>query len=63
MKIISRSLVTTLVLLCFRLLQTVEAVVPPPDGGYPNFTTAEGQNCLFQPDQLNKSVQLAENRQ
>jgi hypothetical protein len=24
----------------------VEAVVPPPDGGYPNFTTAEGQNAL-----------------
>jgi trimeric autotransporter adhesin len=22
-------------------------VVPPPDGGYPNFTTAEGQNALF----------------
>jgi trimeric autotransporter adhesin len=25
----------------------VQAVVPPPDGGYPNFTTAEGQNALF----------------
>jgi hypothetical protein len=25
----------------------VEAVVPPPDGGYPNFTTAEGQKALF----------------
>ena len=24
-----------------------QAVVPPPDGGYPNFTTAEGQNALF----------------
>ena len=24
----------------------VEAVVPPPDGAYPNFTTAEGQNAL-----------------
>jgi uncharacterized coiled-coil protein SlyX len=23
-----------------------QAVVPPPDGGYPNFTTAEGQNAL-----------------
>ena len=23
------------------------AVVPPPDGGYPNFTTAEGANALF----------------
>jgi hypothetical protein len=22
-------------------------VVPPPDGGYPNFNTAEGQNALF----------------
>ena len=29
MKIMSRSLVTAFVLLCFRLLQTVEAVVPP----------------------------------
>ncbi len=24
-----------------------QAVVPPPDGGYPNFTTAEGTNALF----------------
>ena len=24
-----------------------QAVVPPPDGGYPNFTTAEGQKALF----------------
>ena len=24
-----------------------QAVVPPPDGGYPGFTTAEGQNALF----------------
>src|SRR5215213_2860855 len=23
------------------------AVSPPPDGGYPNFTTAEGANALF----------------
>ena len=22
-------------------------VVPPPDGGYPNFTTAEGENALL----------------
>ena len=27
-------------------LSAVQAVVPPPDGGYPNFTTAEGQNAL-----------------
>ena len=26
--------------------QTTRAVSPPPDGGYPNFTTAEGTNAL-----------------
>ena len=26
---------------------TIKAVVPPPDGGYPNGNTAEGQNALF----------------
>ncbi len=34
-------------LLCFWVLQGVQAVVPPPDGGYPGFNTAEGQNALF----------------
>jgi hypothetical protein len=29
------------------LSPTTQGVVPPPDGGYPNFTTAEGQNALF----------------
>jgi hypothetical protein len=29
------------------LLSKAHAVVPPPDGGYPNFNTAEGQNALF----------------
>ena len=33
-------------LFCFGVLQGVQAVVPPPDGGYPNFNTAEGQNAL-----------------
>src|SRR5262245_57520930 len=28
------------------LLSQVQAVVPPPDGAYPNFTTAEGQSAL-----------------
>src|ERR1043166_8147445 len=28
-------------------LPAAKAVVPPPDGGYANFTTAEGQNALF----------------
>jgi Chaperone of endosialidase len=29
------------------LLTTAQAVTPPPDGGYPGFNTAEGQNALF----------------
>src|SRR5215510_5504305 len=33
-------------LVCFASLPNVEGVVPPPDGGYPNFTTAEGTNAL-----------------
>ena len=32
---------------CFALPQRALAVSPPPDGGYPNFTTAEGQSALF----------------
>ena len=35
-----------LLLLCFGVLQAVQAVVPPPDGGYPGFNTAEGTNAL-----------------
>jgi len=30
----------------FSLSSAAQAVVPPPDGGYPNFTTAEGDNAL-----------------
>jgi hypothetical protein len=33
-------------IVCFALLPVARAVVPPPDGGYPNFTTAEGTNAL-----------------
>jgi hypothetical protein len=36
-----------LVLACSEVLPKAEAVVPPPDGGYPGFNTAEGQNSLF----------------
>jgi trimeric autotransporter adhesin len=35
-----------LALVWFVLLPHVQAVVPPPDGGYPNFTTAEGTKAL-----------------
>jgi hypothetical protein len=34
-------------LACFALLPKAQAVSPPPDGGYPNFNTAEGDNALF----------------
>ena len=35
-----------LVLACFALSHTSQAVSPPPDGCYPGFTTAEGCNAL-----------------
>jgi Chaperone of endosialidase len=43
------SLLITLALLCFalRLAPNAFGVVPPPDGGYPGFNTAEGTNALF----------------
>jgi hypothetical protein len=31
----------------FGFSSTAQAVNPSPDGGYPNRTTAEGQNALF----------------
>ncbi len=42
-------LLSPLVLACFAFSQMAHAesdVSPPPDGGYPGFTTAEGQNAL-----------------
>src|SRR5207249_4722848 len=35
---------------CFELSTTVRAVDPPPDGGYPGFNTAEGDDALFNLD-------------
>jgi trimeric autotransporter adhesin len=32
---------------CFGLFPKAQGVLPPPDGGYPGFNTAEGQNALF----------------
>jgi hypothetical protein len=37
----------TFALVCFALVQNTQAVTPAPDGGYPNFTTAEGTKALF----------------
>jgi hypothetical protein len=39
--------VAVLLLACFALMPRAHAVNPPPDGGYPGFNTAEGQNALF----------------
>ena len=36
-----------LVLVCFTLAPTARAVLPPPDGGYPNQNTAEGEDALL----------------
>jgi hypothetical protein len=48
MKTTIRLIITILPLLCLSAAgPKAQAVVPPPDGGYPNFTTAEGQNALF----------------
>jgi hypothetical protein len=40
-------LLILLVLLCFGLLPRAQAVVPAPDGGYPNANTAEGKDALL----------------
>ena len=40
-------LLIPLVLVCFGLLPAARAVVPAPDGGYPGYNTAEGQNALL----------------
>ena len=37
----------TFTLATFALLPIAQAVVPPPDGGYPGANTAEGQNALL----------------
>jgi len=50
LKTITSPLLITLTLLCFGLFPKAQAVVPPPDGGYPGFNTAEGQNALFSLD-------------
>jgi len=42
----TQPLLITLTLLCFGLLPKAQAVDPPPPGGYPNFTTAAGDNAL-----------------
>jgi hypothetical protein len=46
MKINTPSVLITFALACFALVQNAQAVIPPPDGGYPNGNTAEGDSAL-----------------
>ena len=36
-----------IVVVCFGFWPAIWAVSPPPDGGYPNSNTAEGDSALF----------------
>ena len=47
MKTNTPSLILISLLTGLAFLQPTRAVVPAPDGGYPGFNTAEGQNALF----------------
>jgi Chaperone of endosialidase len=47
LKEITAVFVVTLLLECFALPPLAQAVVPPPDGGYPGGNTAEGQAALL----------------
>jgi hypothetical protein len=46
MKTKTRSVLIAVLFLCLAAVPNIQAVNPPPDGGYPNFTTAEGTNAL-----------------
>lgn len=50
MKIKPAQIFLTVSLACIVFLRVAHAVVPPPDGGYPGFNTAEGQNALLSLD-------------
>jgi hypothetical protein len=47
MKKSMRSVLLALTFVCLAIGPKAQAVSPPPDGGYPNFNTAEGQKALF----------------
>ena len=40
-------LLIPVLLVCFALRPGVQAVIPPPDGGYPGANTAEGEAALL----------------
>jgi len=43
----NKNLLTAILLGCFALCPLAQAVLPPPDGGYPGGNTAEGQSALL----------------
>jgi hypothetical protein len=45
--IAARSILVLFALGFFAVSESARAVVPPPDGGYPGFNTAEGESALF----------------
>jgi trimeric autotransporter adhesin len=47
MKTLIPTLLIVFLLTCFALLSKMQAVSPPPDGGYAGGNTAEGQNALL----------------
>jgi hypothetical protein len=46
MKTLIPEFLIVVLIVCLGCLKTAQAVSPPPDGAYPNFTTAEGQHAL-----------------
>ncbi len=47
MKTTTQLVLSFIILRLVAVTPTIQAVVPPPDGGYPGFNTAEGQKALF----------------
>src|SRR5262245_32473910 len=47
MKTINQLVVSFIILCLVAVASNLQAVVPPPDGGYPGANTAEGQNALL----------------
>jgi len=47
MKTITQLILSFIILYLAGVAATIQAVVPPPDGGYPGHNTAEGQDALF----------------
>ena len=49
-------LIRVLATTCLALASVARAVNPPPDGGYPNYNTAEGEDALFSVDTASEST-------